>query len=60
MPMGHDEDDFPAGTFIECLEDEMLAVGVANEAWAPEKLLSKKPALVEKALSFSRPSSTPQ
>jgi len=41
MPMGVDEDDYPAGVFMECLEDECLAVGAANEAIDPGQLLTK-------------------
>ena len=43
MPMGTDKDDFPAGAFLECLEDECLSVGAALEAWQPDAhLLTKK------------------
>ena len=43
MPMGTDTDDFPAGAFVECLEDECLSVGAALEAWQPDAhLLTKK------------------
>ncbi len=42
MPMGTDEDDYPAGAFVECLEDECLAVGASMEAFQPEMLLTKK------------------
>ena len=42
MPLGDDSDDFPAGAFIESLEEDVLVNGAANELYAPEKLLSKK------------------
>ena len=35
MPLGDDEDDFPAGSFIESLEDECLAPGSAIEQYHP-------------------------
>ena len=43
LPMGDDMDDFPAGAFIEGLEEETLADGAALEAFHPaSKLLTKK------------------
>ena len=35
MPLGDDEDDFPAGSFIESLEDACLAPGSAIEQYHP-------------------------
>lgn len=35
MPLGDDEDDFPAGGFIEAMEDECLAPGAALEQFHP-------------------------
>ena len=43
-PMGDDEDDFPAGTFLEGLEDEALCYGNANELVHPASKLQKKDA----------------
>lgn len=41
-PMGTDEDDFPGGAFLECLEDECLAPGAATEGFSVEALLTRK------------------
>lgn len=35
MPLGDDEDDFPAGAFLESMEDECLAPGAALEQLHP-------------------------
>jgi len=43
-PMGDDEDDFPAGSFLEGLEDEALCYGSANELMHPASKLQKKDA----------------
>jgi hypothetical protein len=43
MPLGDDDDDFPAGAFLEELEDDCLACGAATELVRPEaKLIQKK------------------
>ena len=43
LPMGDDDDDFPAGAFLEDFEEECLADGAAFEAFhPPSKLLAKK------------------
>jgi len=42
MPLGDDDDDFPAGSFIEDLEDDCLACGAALEQFHPASLLTKK------------------
>ena len=41
MPLGDDEDDFPAGSFLETLEDDCLVPGVAIEQLHPEARLEK-------------------
>ena len=35
MPLGDDDDDFPAGSFLEHLEDDCLAPGAAIEQMHP-------------------------
>ena len=42
QPLGDDEDDFPAGAFLEALEDECLAPGAALEQYHPVSSLTKK------------------
>ena len=42
MPLGDDEDDFPAGAFLEALEDDVLAPGAALERLHPAEPLDGK------------------
>jgi hypothetical protein len=41
MPLGDDDDDFPAGSFIEDLEDDCLTCGAALEQFHPASVLTK-------------------
>jgi len=46
MPLGDDEDDFPAGSFVERMEDECMATAVAIESFDAGKALAAKPVAV--------------